>query len=199
MSEAYPLMLSTAPVLRKLPDLSNTTLDWLPVDTAAGAVKEIAFRDTVENHLLMTASLGTDDDVEEGCRVLHVLNPYREPRWGELLRVVGNCSPELAIEMVPPGEWLEALEDSESDVKAKKLVGLWRDAISSSSSSVQGIETGGSAGETEGERETGASFATEKTRVVSAVMREIEMLDAGFLARVWAWVLKESKSSSGRE
>ncbi|KAL9587944.1 MAG: hypothetical protein Q9203_003237, partial [Teloschistes exilis] len=135
MSEAYPLMLSTAPVLRKLPDLSNTTiLDWLPVDTAAKAVAEIAFRET-ENHALMTATLGTDDDAGDGCGVLHVLNPHRAPCWGRLLRVVGDCSPELEVEMVPPGEWLEALEQCEKDMPAKKLVGLWREAFSSSSSS----------------------------------------------------------------
>ena len=43
--EAWPLMLSSVKVLKALPDL-HQSLDWLPVDTAAEAVIEIALNKT---------------------------------------------------------------------------------------------------------------------------------------------------------
>ena len=44
-SEAWPLMLPSVKVLKALPDLRQN-LDWLPVDTAAEAVIEIALKTT---------------------------------------------------------------------------------------------------------------------------------------------------------
>ena len=63
--EAWPMMLSTARLIKCLPDLQDEPLDWLPVDVAAKAFLE---------------TTGAADGNEE-MPVYHVLNPHREPKW----------------------------------------------------------------------------------------------------------------------
>ncbi|KAL8655714.1 MAG: hypothetical protein Q9226_002937, partial [Calogaya cf. arnoldii] len=129
-SEAYPLLLSTAPTLHCLPDLKNLPLDWLPVDIAARAVLEIA------------SSIGSQPQTEPcipntdvyvktgyGCPVFHILNPSTTPTWSDLLTLIRHISPLQNIEILPPSEWLARLEKYEGDVPAKKLVGLWKGAF----------------------------------------------------------------------
>ncbi|KAL8684645.1 MAG: hypothetical protein Q9218_008201, partial [Villophora microphyllina] len=126
MSEAYPLILSTAPVLRALPNLPHSPLDWLPVDVAAGAVLEVA--GTLPLTLPRTVpaeSSGREEEGEEvvveGCPVFHVLNPHTFPQWSDLLSVIQAASPELEIKIVSPREWLDRLEGYEGELPAKKL------------------------------------------------------------------------------
>ncbi|KAL8667720.1 MAG: hypothetical protein Q9202_000575 [Teloschistes flavicans] len=179
MSEAYPLILSTAPVLRALPDLRDTACDWLPVDVAAGAVLEVAnapssFPTTTtinpSSAVTPSPSLGIETDLP----VFHILNPHTSPRWRDLLRSIQQSSPDLSITILPPREWLAALEQHDGDVPAKRLVGLWRDAFSSSSSS--------------SDRDVGAGLALQRTKEVSKTMRQVRALEEGFLNRMWGWV-----------
>lgn len=181
MSEAYPLILSTAPVLRALPDLRDTACDWLPVDVAAGAVLEIAnapssFPTTTTNSssaITPSPSLGIKNDAP----VFHILNPHTSPHWRDLLRSIQQSSPDLSITILPPRKWLAMLERCEKDIPAKRLVGLWRDAFSSSSADRDG----------DGE----AGFLLQRTREVSKTMRQVRALDEGVLNRMWGWVERQ--------
>ncbi|KAI4177705.1 MAG: hypothetical protein LQ343_000168 [Gyalolechia ehrenbergii] len=168
MSEAYPLMLSTVPVLHALPDLGGIPLDWMPVDRAAEAVVEVA------------AGWGTDgtgEEVAEGGRkevpVFHILNPHTEATWMDLVEVVQRLSPKLKVELLSKGEWLERLDKWEGGLPAKKLVGLWREGF-------RGKEDAG---------EEGPKFKIERAKGMSAVMRDVGVLDQEILGRMWGWVL----------
>ncbi|KAL8714282.1 MAG: hypothetical protein Q9225_006604, partial [Loekoesia sp. 1 TL-2023] len=117
MSEAYPLMLSTAPALNALPDLGQMPLDWMPVERAAGSVLEVA------ESLLAGADNGEEKGGDKEIPVFHILNPHNTPTWRDLVKIVQRLSPEMQIEVLPPREWLGRLEEFEGDVPAKKLVG----------------------------------------------------------------------------
>ncbi|KAL8926702.1 MAG: hypothetical protein Q9208_002776 [Pyrenodesmia sp. 3 TL-2023] len=167
MSEAWPLMLSTAPALGALPDLGALPLDWLPVDRAAEAVLEVA------------GSLTTDENhkhkEEKGeIPVFHILNPHRTPTWTHLLHAIRAASPALCIEILPPRKWLAKLEAYEGDhLAAKKLVGLWRE---------------GFAGDDDGRGKGGPVFEVQRAKEASAVMRDLKPLDEAMLGRMWGWV-----------
>ncbi|KAL8713732.1 MAG: hypothetical protein Q9220_002258 [cf. Caloplaca sp. 1 TL-2023] len=177
MSEAWPLMLSTAlqPGVGALPDLGGgQKLDWMPVDLAAGGVVEVA-------DALLDAATGGDE-----CSVFHILNPHTTPSWSDLLSCIKTSANGQNVDIVSPKEWLERLEASEGDkVAAKKLVGLWK---------------GGFGGDDGGEKshqdhdggqqsnKAGPTFAVEKAREVSRVMRNLQSLSGGDLGRVWGWV-----------
>ncbi|KAL8671917.1 MAG: hypothetical protein Q9224_007602, partial [Gallowayella concinna] len=94
-SEAYPLMLSTAPILHALPDLGTLPLDWLPVDIAAKAVLEIA----------ESMKKRRDEGVKEEERafpVFHILNPSTTPTWGDLVAVVRKSASLSDLEVLAP-------------------------------------------------------------------------------------------------
>ncbi|KAL8839469.1 MAG: hypothetical protein Q9176_004465 [Flavoplaca citrina] len=169
-SEAYPLMLSTAPLLHALPDLGSLPLDWLPVDIAAKAVLEVA--DTMTTNPSGKSATNTN-----GCPVVHILNPLTKPTWSDLLSCIKTASPELEIEILPPKEWLARLEAYEGDVPAKKLVGLWKGAFGEGEDKVDGQDEG-----------TRMEFGMEKAKSMSETMRGVGPLDEGFLERMWRWV-----------
>ncbi|KAI4197126.1 MAG: hypothetical protein LQ350_006140 [Teloschistes chrysophthalmus] len=209
MSEAYPLMLSTAPLLRALPDLPNTPLEWLPVDIAANAIIEIAAKTPLpQTQNTITPSLSGPPTTTTSCPVpvLHILNPSTEPTWRDLLHTIENHSSELNIRTLPPGKWLEALEHYGKEISAKKLVGLWRDAFSSFSAQDAGGmgRDGKGKGDGKGEAEGRVRFAMEKTRGASGVMDgvmggvggEVGMFEEGFLGKVWVWVLRECEQGA---
>ncbi|KAL8895047.1 MAG: hypothetical protein Q9192_003881 [Flavoplaca navasiana] len=169
-SEAYPLMLSTAPLLHALPDLGSLPLDWLPVDIAAKAVLEVADNMT-------TNPDGKSATETNRCPVLHILNPATKPTWSDLLACIRRASPELEIEILPPKEWLTRLEAYEGDMPAKKLVGLWKGAFGEGEDKVDGQDEG-----------IRMVFEMEKAKSMSERMRGVGPLDEGFLERVWRWV-----------
>ncbi|KAL8779128.1 MAG: hypothetical protein Q9213_007089 [Squamulea squamosa] len=162
MSEAWPLMLSTAPVLHALPDLKRQALDWLPVDSAAQAVLDVAAA-------MKDDGTGADDR----CPVFHILNRYSTPTWSDLLDCIKKQSPALELEILPPREWLQKLEGCEGKLPAKKLVGLWK---------------GGFAEGDEGKDEQHVRFDLERSKEVSATMREVKPLGEEFLGRMWRWI-----------
>lgn len=111
--EAWPMMLSTARLIKCLPDLRDEPLDWLPVDVAAQAFIET-----------------TGANVGDGKEMLvhHVLNPHQKPTWHEMLKWLQK---KEDFEIVPPDEWVRRLEDAgDNGHSAMKLLGLWKDSYS---------------------------------------------------------------------
>jgi hypothetical protein len=108
--EAWPMMLSTARLIKCLPDLGDEPLDWLPVDIAAKAFLEITQR--------------SGDGGE--MSVYHVLNPHQKPTWHQMLQWLKKLQ---EFEAVEPAEWVRRLEEQEdNDHSAMKLLGLWKES-----------------------------------------------------------------------
>lgn len=108
--EAWPMMLSTARIIKCLPDLGDEALDWLPVDVAAQAFLQ---------------STQEENCGQENMPVYHVLNPHRQPTWHDMLLWLKK---KADFEIVTPQVWLQRLEDSDTEHPAKKLLGLWKEA-----------------------------------------------------------------------
>ncbi|KAL8954344.1 MAG: hypothetical protein Q9183_007181 [Haloplaca sp. 2 TL-2023] len=199
MAEAWPLMLSTAPFLHALPDIKQA-LDWLPVDTAAKAVLEIAAA-TSSRPPASKIGMGTAVDAKEQdeCPVYHILNPHSTPTWSDLCNIIALRSPNLELQVLSPIEWLKKLEELEIEHPAKKLVGLWREAFGSNESAE---EESGSEGkyervgtrEAKGKEEKRMVFAMQKTHLVSRVMGSVGPLSEEEMARMWEWVEAQSGS-----
>jgi thioester reductase-like protein len=109
--EAWPMMLSTARLIKCLPDLGTEPLDWLPLDIAAEAFLDITEQD-----------IGSENDMQ----VYHVLNPHQEPTWHQMLQWIKK---KEDFEIVKPKEWVSRLEKCEgNDHSAMKLLGLWKES-----------------------------------------------------------------------
>ncbi|CAL8582210.1 hypothetical protein XPA_007880 [Xanthoria parietina] len=113
-SEAWPLMLSTAPTLHALPDLGTQPLDWLPVDIAAAAVLEVA------HSMKHQPAKPVADAESNGCPVLHILNPATTPTWSNLLACIRGASPAMDLEVLRPAEWVRRVEAFEVELPAKR-------------------------------------------------------------------------------
>ncbi|KAF1943444.1 hypothetical protein EJ02DRAFT_510963 [Clathrospora elynae] len=115
--EAWPMMLSTARLVKCLPDLVDEPLDWLPVDVAAKAFLE---------------ATGLDNgSADKDITVYHVLNPHREPTWREML---GWLQKKEDFEIVSPKAWVGRLERSGgTEHSALKLLGLWKESYGNAS------------------------------------------------------------------
>ncbi len=113
--EAWPMMLSTAKLIKCLPNLGSEPLDWLPVDVAAKAFLEA------------TGPVKGRDEMP----VFHVLNPHQEPTWNQMLQWLQK---KEDFEIVSPKEWVARLEQAgDSDHSALKLLGLWKESYGSGS------------------------------------------------------------------
>jgi thioester reductase-like protein len=113
--EAWPMMLSTAKLIKCLPNLGSEPLDWLPVDVAAKAFLEA------------TGPIKGRDEMP----VFHVLNPHQEPTWNQMLQWLQK---KEDFEIVSPKEWVVRLEQAgDSDHSALKLLGLWKESYGSGS------------------------------------------------------------------
>jgi thioester reductase-like protein len=153
--EAWPMMLSTVNIIKCLPDLGDEALDWLPVDIAAQA-----FLDSTRE----------ENCSQEDIPVYHVLNPHRRPTWHDMLLWLKR---EADFEIVSPQDWLQRLEDSDTEHPAKKLLGLWKEAYGNS---VQGSSV------------QRPQFATGKTKKYVPALRDVRPLDEAYVQRVWRWV-----------
>lgn len=187
-SEAYPIMLSSARVSGCLPDLPGEALSWLPVDTAARSVLEIAtsppdpagpsrvpgqrFSQTRSQHLHKTP-------------VYHVVNPHQEPEWGHMLGwICGDGSGDgdrngcAEVSVVPAPEWIDRLEQAleTRDHPARALLHLWKAAYGGRRGSI-GVGEG-----------TAARFDTRRTVKVSETMREVRPLGREDVLRMWRWI-----------
>jgi thioester reductase-like protein len=157
--EAWPMMLSTAGLIKCLPDLGDEPLDWLPVDIAATAFLDIA--DPRQE--------GGNDEMP----VYHVLNPHQEPSWTQMLQWLKKKSD---FEIVSPVEWVRKLEACEgSDHSAMKLLGLWKEAY-------------GGASNGQGDEKQRPKFAMEETKNQVKALRDVKPLDEGYVDRMWTWI-----------
>lgn len=153
--EAWPMMLSTASIIKCLPDLGDEALDWLPVDIAAKALLETTREENCN---------------QERTPVYHVLNPHRQPTWHEMLLWLKK---KEDFEIVTPQDWLQRLEDSDTEHPAKKLLGLWQEAYGN------GVQNSTS------ER---PHFAMTESRKRVPTLMNVKPLDEAYVQRVWEWV-----------
>jgi thioester reductase-like protein len=160
--EAWPMMLSTARLIKCLPDLGAEPLDWLPVDVAAKAFVQI------------TEQRGSGD---AEMPVYHVLNPHLEPTWTQMLAWI---SKKDEFEIVQPGEWIKRLEACEgSEHSAMKLLGLWKEAY--------GAGSGIGSDDVGGDKQR-AAFDMQDTKRKVDVLRDVKPLDEGYVERMWEWI-----------
>ena len=163
-SEAWPLMLSSVKVLKALPDL-NQNLDWLPADTAAQAVIEIALNKTDE-------LTGT---TEENIPVYHILNPSRATTWSDLLGWMQRLSSGFAV--ISPAAWVSRLKNLQENHPCTKLLGLWMEAYGEDKGSMEANED--------------VVFDTEKTKGVTTVMSNVKPIDEAQFEKMWRWIEQE--------
>ncbi|CAG9989397.1 unnamed protein product [Clonostachys byssicola] len=178
-SEAYPLMLSTESLVGCLPHLEDQPLDWLPVDIAADAVLEIA----LGAHAKMSKCHFQQSSLPTKPLVYHVLNPFKDPDWSQLLSWVSDDLGQGSLEVVPPSEWVTRLEDTLAQTNGHHpshvLVGLWKGSLAPK-------EVACSAGKIR----PGSVQSYEMTRAKERVptLRHLEPLDKERVLKIWAWV-----------
>ena len=162
-SEAWPLMLSSVKVLKALPDL-HEYLNWLPVDTAARAVIEIA--------LNKTDKLPSNS---EDIPVYHILNQSRDTTWSDLLSWMKDLLPDF--EVISPAAWVGRLKELPKTHASTKLLGLWTEAYG---------EDKGKMGPT-----NDVVFEMEKTKEATTVMGYVEPIDEPQFRKMWRWIEQE--------
>ncbi|KAF5554647.1 male sterility [Fusarium mexicanum] len=110
-SEAVPLMLRSAQTIGALPTLQER-IRWLPVDDVAQIVIEIGSSDAV---------------VANETSVFNIVNPHTLGWTEDLLPLLAQNG--LVFQAVSPSEWLNRLEESDTDPKAnppRKLLEYFR-------------------------------------------------------------------------
>jgi thioester reductase-like protein len=160
ISEAWPLVLSTVDAIACLPELDEN-LSWLPLDTAATAIMEIATKAA---------------KYEDQARVYHLVNTSSEATWSDLL----TWSSEAILkpfDVVSPILWLDKLENFPKAHPAKGLLGFWRSAYGNSSLSHGGNDT--------------PVFSIVEAQNKSTVMRCIPPVDKQLIAKIWCWLEEE--------
>ncbi|KAL4731521.1 putative secondary metabolism biosynthetic enzyme [Fusarium chlamydosporum] len=170
-TEAYPLLLSTAKITGCLPNIPNEALNWLPVEQAAQAVIEVA-----------RSQPKAQDDDSSKTPVYHVVNPHTTPKWTDMLDWLSASIGTPEFERVTPREWIKRLEKalSERSVShpAQALLGLWKESYGLMLDDVIDIKTS----------QDDSPFDVERTKEVSATIRDVEPLDRERLLHTWKWV-----------
>lgn len=173
ITEAWPLMLSSARVTGSLPLLENESLAWLPVDLAAKAVVEIA-----ESSLF-------NQVMHDSCiPVFHLVNPDHSTKWTDLLSWMSRLSPN-EFEILPPKTWVQRLENlsgEQAKHPARKLLGLWKSTYCDPQS-------------TTGEKES-VSFEMTETKKVASVMGTVLPLTEEHFGKIWVWLAKECENGA---
>ncbi|KAJ3538484.1 hypothetical protein NM208_g5889 [Fusarium decemcellulare] len=179
-SEAYPLMLSTARVGGCLPDIAEEVLNWLPVETAAQSVLDIAFPNGAK-----APEPTNDKEMLEGrtrTSVYHVLNPYVTPTWSQMLRWISENNEERPFEIVSARDWVGRLEDALGKRKdnhpSQALLGMWKERFYR---------------EVDGESRTTdvaqlPVFDLTETQHASPTIRYVQPLDRERMVKTWRWV-----------
>ena len=186
-NEAIPLMVRSALTTHALPAL-NERCAWLPVDTVASSVLDMAGLGSEAHQPDTNPSLAE-------TQIFNLVNPHSFS-WTETflpaLRAAG-----LRFDTLPAKEWLQRLRDSEQDVEnnpAVKLLEFWSKKVEAL---VGGEEKGRSGGQEEGVEDT--RFDTAKAWRKSPALRIVPELDkGGFVSKVvQAWMEKWTGSSGG--
>ncbi|KAM0397059.1 hypothetical protein ACHAQC_004592 [Fusarium culmorum] len=177
VTEAYPLLLSTAKITGCLPNIPNETLNWLPVEQAAQAVIEVSRSDQKP-----------DNGKSSKTPVYHILNPHTTPTWTEMLDWLSSSIGTPEFEKVSPREWIKRLEKALSERSvghlAQALLELWKESYGLMMDDVVTTKT------TDDE----SPFDVERTREVSATIRDVQSLDRERLIQTWKWVNDTFKS-----
>lgn len=119
-TEAVALMLRSALTVKALPRLDERP-SWLPVDSCAQAVVDIALSAPDSDH----SSPGSSD----ASLVYHLVNPVTFSWTSDLLPALREYSKLPAFDIVTPEEWLQRLSQSEQDPMKNpsiKLIDFWK-------------------------------------------------------------------------
>ena len=170
VSEAWPLMLSTADALQCLP-LIEESLSWLPLDTAATAITDVALQNT----------LG-----DQQPHVYHIVNNSSETTWSDLLAWSKETRP-MPFDVVTPKVWLDRLESLTLKHAAKNLLGLWRDAYGNE-------ETG----RVPGQQDAKTVFSIIESQKESLAMQNVPPIDQALVAKIWNWLDEEISSAKSQ-
>jgi len=108
-TEAYPFLVRTAVEVGCLPS-SGPDIDWLPVDTVANTLVDIA---------LSTSAPGSTD-----ARYLHIATPAHVPRpsWADFVKWLGASPPLSEAKVVDKAEWLDAVRRGGARVRGRALI-----------------------------------------------------------------------------
>ena len=173
VTEAWPLMLSSAKVTGSLPKLQGERLGWLPVDVAAEAIIEISLSEK-------TSQSADCSDIP----VYHLLNPSTQGTWAHLLFWLHKMSP--AFEIVPPSTWVSQLDNLTGEAAthpARKLLGLWKEAYCNNHCS--------KAEQGEQEEREEKTFDMIETKKVAPVMRDVKPIGEDQFQKIWGWIDRE--------
>lgn len=181
MSEAYPLILSTASSVNCLPDFSDVALDWLQVDKAAKIIVEVA------KHPMQPS----DGELQQSIPIYHVLNSHQTPAWSAMLRWIqdedGNHhNSRSSFESVAPSDWISRLEDSlENGKETPKWIGLlhlWKGRWSMQTSSQPSLI----------KSDPSAKFSTIQTSKISPEQHDVKPITREAVLGIWNWVMDRS-------
>jgi thioester reductase-like protein len=112
ISEQYPLMfIGGGSVMHKMPAL-DTAIDWITVDYAAAAIKDIMVR---------TAYLPSNEDQS----IYHIVNP-NVIHWDDVLQAMKNSG--MKFEIVSSSEWVKELAKDDAN-PAYKLIGFYESSF----------------------------------------------------------------------
>ncbi|KAK7750271.1 putative NRPS-like protein biosynthetic cluster [Diatrype stigma] len=193
ISEAYPLMLSTARVAGCLPDFGDMPLSWLRVDLAARAVLEILLPENSKG--ISQGGSRTSPGVSvlpnvsaSSVPVYHVLNPHETPTWNEMLKWVVREAGPPKFDIVQPHEWLQrleaALERQGQNHPSRSLLGFWKTKYGSErdgSPKDRGLHL-------QEDVTTGPSFDLTNTSLLSETISHVSPLERKSVLRMWSWI-----------
>ncbi|KAI1337549.1 hypothetical protein F5Y15DRAFT_147572 [Xylariaceae sp. FL0016] len=178
-SEAYPLMLSTANVIKCLPDLPNEPLSWLPADIAAKSVLEIALRRSESTKAVKAPALGSM------APFYHVVNPHKTPSWQTMLEWIKGMCGNSPIDAVAPADWVQRLQTVFDTTKTKHpsqaLLGMWKKRYAPGPLEER---------TNNGTRMVKAPpvFEVTITEQVSPAIRDLQPLDRDAVEKMWNWI-----------
>jgi len=191
MKEAWPLMMSTVDTIGCLPSL-NGHPTWLPVDTAAKTIFEIALKPHLQERKdfpilrnpvqwicckwKLTNFIARSQ--REECLVYHVVSNSTSTTWADMFDWLQSARGK-EFQVVEFSVWLQKLGELE-DHPAKSLIGLW-----------QGLELK----KTETKH---TIFSTDQTEKISDAMKNAKAIDEDLVRKIWSWLKGEIRSDKIR-
>lgn len=193
VTEAWPLMLSSYQVTRCLPDLGDEPLNWLPVDTAARAILEIAAAESSWSSDPDLAPSTTTPDAASPTtspiQVYNILNQSTATTWSDLITWIQKTSPEITA--VPPSKWLSTLSEQQSqghNHPSMKLMDMWRRNYGDGSPGRD--HDNGDLG-TAQKQKPAPVFDMANARHEAPSMRDVTPIGEEQVGRMWRWLREE--------